>query len=143
MAEFGMMRNGSGYKDETAYKAFMSMAKGGEVWTANDGREKVLILKNQGTFCNCLTLTDVDKHNDGLEIVSAGRMYTNPAMVKYLLNSRLGAFVQKLPATEFARVVQAVEEALSIPLKPADKAVDHRRECHELLDKILDRVGAR
>lgn len=31
MADYGLKRNGSGYKDETAYKAFMSMAKSGEV----------------------------------------------------------------------------------------------------------------
>ena len=140
MADYGLKRNGSGYKDETAYKAFMSMAKSGEVWTANDGRERVLILKNQGSFCNCLTLTDDDKHEGNMEIISAGTMYTNPGMVKYLFNHRLGAFVQKLPATEFDAVVQAVEDALSIGRKKVDK--DHRRECHELLDKILDRVGA-
>lgn len=140
MADYGMKRNGSGYKDETAYKAFMSMAKAGEVWTANDGRERVLILKNQGSFCNCLTLKDDDKHEGNMEIISAGLMYTNPGMVKYLFNSRLGSFVQKLPATEFDAVVQAVEDALSIGRKKVDK--DHRRECHELLDKILDRAGA-
>lgn len=140
MADFGLKRNGSGYRDDTAYKAFMNMAKSGEVWTANDGREHVLILKNQGTFCNCLTLTDNDRNEDNMEIVSAGRMYTNPGMVKYLFNSRLGAFVQKLPATEFAKVVEAVEDALNINRKRVDK--DHRKECHELLDKILDRVGA-
>lgn len=140
MADYGLKRNGSGYKDETAYKAFMSMAKSGEVWTANDGREKVLILKNQGTFCNCLTLTDNDKREGSMEIISAGTMYTNPGMVKYLFNSRLGAFVQKLPATEFKKVAEAVEDALSISPKRVN--TDHRKECHELLDKILDRVGA-
>lgn len=141
MADYGLKRNGSGYKDETAYKAFMSMAKSGEVWTANDGREKVLILKNQGKFCNCLTLTDNDKHEGNMEIVSAGTMYTNPGMVKYLFNDRLDVFVQKLPATEFKRVIEAVEDALNISGKKVDK--DHRRECHELLDKILDRVAVK
>lgn len=141
MADYGLKRNGSGYKDETAYKAFMSMAKSGEVWTVNDGREKVLILKNQGTFCNCLTLTDTNKHAGNMEIISAGTMYTNPGMVKYMFNSWLGAFVQKLPATEFKRVVEAVEDALNISGKKVDK--DHRRECHELLDKILDRVAVK
>lgn len=143
MADYGLKRNGSGYKDETAYKAFMGMAKSGEVWTANDGREQVLILKNQGTFCNCLTLTGTNKHEGSMEIISAGTMYTNPGMVKYLFNDRLGAFVQKLPATEFAKVAEAVEDALCISKgrKAVDK--DHRKECHDLLDKILDRVGAR
>lgn len=100
----------------------------------------MLILKNQGTFCNCLTLTDTNKHEGSMEIISAGTMYTNPGMVKYLFNDRLGAFVQKLPATEFANVAEAVDDALNISRKRIDKG--HRKECHELLDKILDRVGA-
>lgn len=169
MADYGLKRNGSGYKDETAYKAFMGMAKSGEVWTANNGREQVLILKNQGTFCNCLTLTDKSNDNQCIEIIisghprlqepvlatldhckqrsalvgeadlHAGTMYTNPGMVKYLFNSWLGTFVQKLPASEFEKVREAVEDALSIGRKAVDK--DHRKECHDLLDKILDKVG--
>lgn len=138
MADYGLKRNGSGYYDETAYKAFMGMAKAGDIWTANDGREEVLILKNQGTFCNCLTLTNRSEDKQCIKIISAGTMYTNPGMVKYLFNSRLGAFVQRLPATEFEKVREAVEDALSI-----GKPIDHRKEAHELLDMILDRVGAK
>lgn len=137
MADYGLTRNGSGYKDETAYRAFMSMVKAGEVWTANDGREEVLILRNQGTFCNCLTLTDSAKDDQCIEIMSAGVMYTNPGMVKYLFNSRLGAFVQRLPEDEFAKVRETVEAAMGF-----GKTIDRRKECHDLLDAILDKVGA-
>ena len=137
MTDYGLARNGSGYRDETAYRTFMSMAKSGEVWTANDGREEVLILKNQGTFCNCLTLTDFAKDNQCVEINSAGVMYTNPGMVKYLFNSRLGKFVQKLPKAEFEKVKEAVEDAMDF----GGKAADRRKECHDLLDMILDKVG--
>lgn len=135
MADFGLKRNGSGYYDETAYKAFMGMAKAGDIWTANDGREEVLILKNQGTLCNCLTLTDKSMDKQCIEIVSAGTMYTNPSMVKYLFNSRLGTFVQRLPADEFAKVMEAVEDALGFGMR------DRRKEAHDLLDMILDKVG--
>ncbi len=135
MADFGLKRNGSGYYDETAYKAFMGMAKAGDIWTANDGREEVLILKNQGTLCNCLTLTDKSMDKQCIEIVSAGTMYTNPSMVKYLFNSRLGTFVQRLPADEFAKVMEAVEDALGFGIR------DRRKEAHDLLDMILDKVG--
>ena len=137
MADYGLKRNGSGYYDETAYKAFMGMAKAGDIWTANDGREEVLILKNQGTLCNCLTLTDKSMDKQCIEIVSAGTMYTNPSMVKYLFNSRLGTFVQRLPADEFAKVMEAVEDALGFGKR------DRRKEAHALLDMILDKVGAK
>lgn len=135
MADYELKRNGSGYYDETAYKAFMGMAKAGDIWTANDGREEVLILKNQGTLCNCLTLTDKSMDKQCIEIVSAGTMYTNPSMVKYLFNSRLGTFVQRLPADEFAKVMEAVEDALGFGKR------DRRKEAHDLLDMILDKVG--
>ena len=138
MADYGLTRNGSGYKDETAYRAFMSMAKAGEVWTANNGREQVLILKNQGTFCNCLTLTDKSGDKNCIEIISAGTMYTNPGMVKYLFNSWLGTFVQRLPEDEFAKVREAVADAMGF----GKKTIDRRKECHDLLDAILDKVGA-
>lgn len=143
MAYFGMSKNGSGYKDETAYKALMGMAKPGDVWTAGDGREQVLILKNQGSFVNCLTLADARKHEHMMEVNSAGTYYTNPAMVKYLFCEKLGTFVQRLPADEFDRVLETVEEALRFPrLKYSrkGKTEKQRQECHALLDKILDRA---
>ena len=139
MADFGLNRNGSGYYDETAYKAFMGMAKAGDIWTTFDGRKEVLILKNQGTLCNCLTLTDKSMDKRCIEIVSAGMMYTNPSMVEYLFNSRLGRFVQRLPDDEFEKVRAAVEVALGFS-KPEVK-IDKRGIAHELLDMILDRAG--
>lgn len=140
MAYFSMGKNGSGYRDETAYKALMGMAKPGDVWSAGDGREQVLILKNQGSFVNCLTLAETKRHENMMEVNSAGTYYTNPAMVKYLFCEKLGTFMQRLPADEFDKVLEAVEDALRFN-RPG-KTAKHRRECHELLDKVLDRVGA-
>lgn len=141
MAYFGMSKNGSGIKDETAYKAFCGMAKPGDIWEAGNGRERVLILKNQGSYCNCLTVLDKDMHDQCIEINSAGTMYTNPGMVKYLFFDRLGAFVQRLPATEFDKVLQAVEDALNF--RSSKKVDKSRQDMHELLDRIIDRVEAR
>lgn len=145
MADYGLKRNGSGYYDETAYKAFMGMAKAGDIWTANNGREEVLILKNQGTFCNCLSLTDKREDKQCIEINrwdcgESVAVYTNPGMVKYLFHSRLGKFVRRIPESEFAAVMEAVEDALGFR-KPEVK-VDKRKEVHDLLDMILDKVGA-
>lgn len=136
MADYGMSKNGSGYKDETAYKALMGMAKPGDVWT--DGDKLVLILKNQGAFCNVLMLREENVHSRMIEIVSGKTYYTDPAMVKFTFCERLGQFVQRLPRDVFARVIDEVENALDFEaLKPKSK----REMCHELLDKILDRTG--
>lgn len=137
MADFGLNRNGSGYYDETAYKAFMGMAKAGDIWTTFDGREEVLILRNQGTHCNCLSLTDKASDARCIEIDGAG--YTNPGMVKYLFNQRLGRFVRRIPEGEFAQIMEEVEDAMGFR-KPEVK-IDKRAIAHELLDMILDRVG--
>ena len=115
------------------------MAKAGDIWTANNGREEVLILRNQGTFCNCLTLQQVCRNKGCIEINSEGTMYTHPGMMKYLFNDRLGQFVQRLPATEFEKVREAVEDALGFGGKTVE--VDKRKEVHDLLDMILDKVG--
>lgn len=141
MADFGMNRNASGYRDDTAYKAFMGMAKPGDVWTAKDGRQKVLILKNQGSFCNCLRLLDNQVHQRCIEVNSAETMYTDPAMLQYLFNEYLGTFVQRLPAAEFDRVLDAVEDALTF--RQGKERKSQRQECHDLLDKILDRLGGK
>lgn len=137
MAYYGMNRNGSGYIDSTAFKAIMGMVKAGDIWTANDGREEVLILRNQGSLCNCLMLTDTCRGDQCIEINSAGVMYTNPGMVKYLFNDRLGTFVQRLPDDEFRKVREAVAEALGF----GESATINRKEAHDLLDMILDRAG--
>lgn len=139
MADFGLNRNGSGYYDETAYKAFMDMAKAGDIWTANDGREEVLILRNQWTFCNCLTLTDKlrDKQCVEIERYDGGTAYTNPGMIKYLFNDRLGRYVHRLPESEFAKVKEAVEDAMGF----GKQTIDRRAEAHALLDMILDKAG--
>ena len=135
MAEFGLNRNGSGYYDETAYKAFMGMAKAGDIWTTMDGREEVLILRNQGTLCNCLSLTDKSRDKQCIEISGAG--YTNPSMIKYLFNDRLGRFVRQLPDAEFESVMEAVADVMGF----VKKSIDRRQEAHALLDMILDKVG--
>lgn len=139
MADFGLNRNGSGYYDETAFKAFMGIAKPGDIWTVSDGKN-VLILKNQGTFCNALTLLDTYKHSRMMEVNSAGTYYTDPAMLMYLFNEKLGRFVQRLPEDEFAKVREAVEDAMGFGRKAVE--VDKRKEVHDLLDMILDKVGA-
>jgi hypothetical protein len=98
----------------------------------------VLILSNQGTFCNVLTLLDTHKHSRMMEINGMVTYYTDPAMLHYLFNEKLGRFVQRLPEDEFAKVKEAVEDAMGF----AGKVVDRRAEAHALLDMILDRAGA-
>ena len=139
MAEFGLNRNGSGYYDETAFKAFMDIAKPGDIWTTQYGQSTVLILRNQGTFCNCLTLLNQYKHSRMMEVNGNMTYYTDPAMIHYLFNEKLGRFVQQLPEAEFAAVMEAVEGVMGFGRKAVE--VDKRKVVHDLLDMILDKAG--
>ena len=136
MADFGLNRNGSGYYDETAFKAFMDIAKPGDIWTVND-EKNVLILQNQGTFCNVLTLLDTHKHSRMMEINGMVTYYTDPAMVHYLFNEKLGRFVQRLHEDEFAKVREAVAGEMGF----GEQHMNVRLDAHALLDAILDKVG--
>lgn len=114
--EFKMTRNGSGYYDETATKAFNGMAKSGEIWTAgNNGREReVIIIKNHGRMCNVLSLLDERKGNNCIEVVSRSLKYTDPRMIQYMFNDSLGQFVKALSDEEFDKVLDEVEDALEV-----------------------------
>ncbi len=138
MADYGMCYNGSGYKDETAYRAIMGAAKPGDIWT--EGDRLVLIIKNQGSFVNCLTLREENKHSRMIEIFSAKAFYTDPGMLKHVHCEHLGQFVQRIPRDEFARVRDEVASALGFAVV---KEKTRQEMCHELLDRILDRTGAK
>lgn len=120
--EFKMNRNGSGYYDETAFKAFKGMAKEGEIWTTGIGdREKeVLVIKNHGTHCNVLSLLDESKSKFCIEIKSRSLKYTDPRMMQYLFNDNLGQFVKALSEEDFDKVLDEIEEALELDICRAD-----------------------
>lgn len=139
MADYGIRRNGSGYNDPTAYKAVTSMAKAGEIWTANDGREEVLIIQNHGSFCNVLSLTD---HEADKRCIECRGMYTNPAMLKYLTFNKIGYYVDRLNPEAFEEIRQEIRVALGFGTETEEKPVAEKKTkkqlCHELLDMIME-----
>lgn len=135
--EFKMNRNGSGYKDETAYKAFKNMAKAGEIWTFNNfGNEKeVLVIKNHGTHCNVLTLLDDRRTKYCIEITSRSLKYTDPRMMQYLFNDNLGQFVKALSDEEFDKVLDEIEDALELNIYREDA-----KDAKDELDAAKNRI---
>lgn len=118
MMETSMKYNGSGYYDETPYKAAMQMAKPGEIWTSNTGKE-FLILKNHGTLCSVLHLLDrVPRNTTGtVEVMRKEEMcWTNPSMVVYLFNQSLGEYIEKIPDEEFLGIMATVGERLGVTI---------------------------
>lgn len=145
MTEYSIKYNGSGVRDETAYRAICHMAKPGEIWTARDGQEYVLILCNQGTLCNCLQLVDMPRDNNCVEVVTRGfTKYTNPALVKYVFNQYLQYRVDRITEADLRDMKREVAVQLGIveyiPRQDGARKINVQK-CHELLDEILKVVA--
>jgi hypothetical protein len=110
MAEHGPYKNAEGYSDPTATEAIKGIAKPGEIWKYK-GRE-VLIVKDQGGYCNILTLSqNPGKGNATIEL--AGR-YTTPGKLNYAFNQDLAEKAGKLSEVELDNVLSEIEESLSL-----------------------------
>lgn len=107
MADFGAYKNGEGYADPTAYEAVRGMAKPGEIWSYKD--KEVLIVRNQGTYCNILQLGPFKKGS----VDVAGR-YANPGMLSYAFNDMLTECVWKVSNEEFEAICDEIAEALNL-----------------------------
>lgn len=144
MPKFGLKYNGSGYRDETAYRAMVGLAKPGEIWTARNEQEEVLILNNHGGWCNCLTMTDKAVDKRCLEVVGEQYvMYTNPGMVKYLFSDLLNWRVDRISPQGLEDIRGEVAEALGLRGAVGQKAeLTHEQKCHALLDEILKGMKA-
>ena len=140
MGYFGEYKNSSNCADPTAYKALNAeCARPGEIWSrkwAED--EEFLIIKNHGSFCTTLKLTD-EAVAAGIAVVSKRKRYTNPAMVGYTFNSTLGEFVKTLPPEQFETVLLAVEDALEIKLTAATAVPMEsvQRETEEEVERLM------
>lgn len=110
MGDHGIKRNGAGYYDPTAYKAIKGLHSCGEIWM--QGAKEVLIVKNQGTFCNVLQLVPDMKPGTVPVNTKDGIRFTNPAMLKYAFNLLLGPYVSDLSDEESRSIVRQVEKAI-------------------------------
>ncbi|MBO5957518.1 MAG: hypothetical protein J6Q39_08185 [Bacteroidales bacterium] len=137
MVDFKMSRNGSGYYDETAYRAINEMAKPGEIWsylTNNGFRKDVLIIKNHGTFCSALSLVDEDS-SESIEVRGLNNFskYTDPRMVQYIYNSNLAQRIALVDIEEFDEILKFISNALSLSMHEefTEKATVNHRDCFD------------
>lgn len=117
-----IMRNASGYYDETAYKAIrevMSMeSKVGEIWTMalnqKDQERQFLVLADHGNFVTGLPLYDIEREEHDISVLSKIRMYTNSAMISYSFADRLIEFVKRISDDELNSILRNIAESLGI-----------------------------
>lgn len=108
MGDFGLYKNSEGYADPTAYEAIRGMAKPGEIWEYKG--QVVLIVKNQGTYCNILQLGEYKKGS----MCIAGKWYTQPGMLSYAFNDLLTKRVETLTADDCNEILQEVADTLEL-----------------------------
>lgn len=121
MAEYGLHKNGEGYADPTAFEGIRGRAKPGEIYEYK-GKE-VLIIKNQGGYCNVLTVCDFPgKGNDTVEIAGG---YVTPGKINYTFNDQLAGFVRRIANAEFDNVLQSVADAFDMMPKNTDEPAEN------------------
>lgn len=137
MADFNSRKNGEGYEDPTAYNGINGRAKGGEVYQYNE--YEVLILRNQGAFSTVLRLVEFDSPGS-IPVDGSGIKYTNPAMLNYCYNDRLGRRLNALEDGDFDRVMASVYDALGGCPSPAPEQPDMSNAA--IVQRLTDKVEA-
>lgn len=130
MVDKELALNGSGYYDETAYKAMTSGPQPGEIWKRDDDR-LFLIIARRDSVCSTLTLTD-KKGDNSITVMAMVPMYTSPIMVGYAFASRMIQYIKKVPDEEMQAIRRAVGAALGLTvtnnLPEAAKCQDDERK---------------
>ena len=109
-------RNGSGYYDETAFKAIQAITKApkpGEIWTDSTGSKTYLVLQSRKSVCSTLLLGTENKENS-IMVMARMPMYTDPIMIGYTFSNLLTQFVKTVPEDNMENVKKAVGRALGI-----------------------------
>ena len=120
-----LLRNGSGYIDQTAYKAITNIEKGqenmefkrGEIFECVQSRgdiRKALIVsadfRSRDKFLNTIFLTEEPKGNINVPIVCGG-------MVSFVSNDRLENFIRRATDAEMQEIEKGIAKCLGIELK--------------------------
>ena len=137
MLENDIKRNGSGYYDETPIKTglFTSSPQAGEIWETTEGKE-LLVLKNQGNYCNTLCLQTANTRPDQIEIISREKRWANPGMVGYIVNRGFAQYVKTLPEARYLDIMQAVGDRLGVCIKVSKAGTDKQDTNSAEIDKL-------
>lgn len=108
-------KNGSGYYDETPYKAINDMYHPGEIWVRNTDQKQVLVMAVHRNFCTVLQLSDhPGMYGDKIAVNGSGTQYTHPGKLMYMYKDMFGKFVRRMAHRDFMGILGAVGDALGI-----------------------------
>lgn len=124
--------NGSGYYDETAYKAMKNMDRGGthkmsdinnyttgEIWemeATNGITKEVILIQCFGNYAAVLTLMDNEPKQNALAVKSLSLKYTDCGRLGYCFYDKLTNYIRTLSDGDIAELKRSIADALELPM---------------------------
>lgn len=116
-----LLYNGSGVKDETAYKALKEMElymniNSGEVWEVENGQSTrmVVVLNCFERYAATVMLQDQEQGENTVAIKVRGIMYADAGRLGYVFYDKMVDYVRTLTEEEEAELRKAICEALKL-----------------------------
>lgn len=121
MSNYELQKNAEGYTDPTA-AATLIRKESADIWEYKGG--ECLIIKSHAGYATILRLHDNDKYGDRVKVADRddGPRYVDPAFIISGRFQEMGRYVETLDAVTFEKVITAVENAIQIDLRPAEKS---------------------
>lgn len=128
--------NGSGYYDETAYKAIKNTDRGGitsmeynkgEIWeieTANGSTREVLLVQCFDDYAAALTLTDYQPNHTYMQIKSQDLKYMDCGRLGYVFYDKFVKFIRMVSDEELKEIQYRIASALDLPALEAAEAAE-------------------
>lgn len=119
--------NGSGYYDETAYKAIKNTDRGGttsmeynkgEIWeieTTNGSTREVLLVQCFDDYAAALTLTDYQPNHTYMQIKSQDLRYMDCGRLGYVFYDKFVKFIRMVSDEELREIQYRIASALDLP----------------------------
>lgn len=125
-----LRKNGSGYYDETAYKAIKNVSKnqigGGTTMNGNfvekdivevectNAVRQFLLLACHDSYASALLLNDNEPRENAVEVTSRTVMYTDAGKLSYVYYDKVISYIKSVTDAEFTMIKQAVADTLKI-----------------------------
>lgn len=128
--------NGSGYYDETAYKAIKNIDRGGmasmeynkgEIWeieTANGITREVLLVQCFDDYAAALTLVDSQPNHTYMQIKSQDLRYMDCGRLGYVFYDKFVKFVRMVSDEELKEIQYRIASALDLPAMEMTEAAE-------------------
>lgn len=118
-----LKRNGSGYYDETAYKAMKQVEKGekmdikrGEIWevSMNGGIREMLCIKAFEKYAVGLLLSQEETEENSIMIKSRTKMYADVGRTIYAYNDNIRSYIKTLPENDMDYIIREIAKTLEL-----------------------------